>query len=72
MTVCVCVCVCVMCVCVGVYTYVCVWGNLFFNLILFLSSKVCSTVEIDLIVYPNVADESLTAMCTQLMYNYSF
>ena len=51
-----CVCVCVMCVCVGVY--VCVWGNLFFNLILFLSSKVRSTVEIDLIVYPNVADES--------------
>ena len=45
-----------MCVCVGVY--VCVWGNLFFNLILFLSSKVRSTVEIDLIVYPNVADES--------------
>ena len=63
-------CVCCVCVCVGVY--VCVWGNLFFNLILFLSSKVCSTVEIDLIVYPNVADESLTAMCTQLMYNYSF
>ena len=58
------------CVCVGVY--VCAWGNLFFNLILFLSSKVRSTVEIDLIVYPNVADESLTAMCTQLMYNYSF
>ena len=51
-----CVCVCRVCVC----------------LILFISSKVCSTVEIDLIVYPNVADESLTAMCTQLMYNYSF
>ena len=66
-------CVCCVCVCVGVY--VCVWGNLFFNLILFLSSKVCTehcSVEIDLIVYPNVADESLTAMCTQLMYNYSF
>ena len=56
----VCVCVCVVCVCVCVC------------LILFISSKVCSTVEIDLIVYPNVADESLTAMCTQLMYNYSF
>ena len=56
------------CVCVGVY--VCAWGNLFFNLILFLSSKVRSTVEIDLIVYPNVADESLTAVYT--MYNYSF
>ena len=51
-------CVCRVCVCVC--------------LILFISSKVCSTVEIDLIVYPNVADESLTAMCTQLMYNYSF
>ena len=51
-----------------VYMYVCGAISYF----LFLSSKVCSTVEIDLIIYPNVADESLTAMCTQLMYNYSF
>ena len=39
--------VCVVCVCVGVY--VCMWGNLFFNLILFLSSKVCSTARLRLI-----------------------
>ena len=66
MTVCVCVGVHV---CVLVYMYVCGAISYF----LFLPSKVRSTVEIDLIVYPNVADESLTAMCTQLMYNnYSF
>ena len=63
------VCIMTMCVCVGVH--VCVCGAISYSL--FLSSKVRSTVEIDLIVYLNVADESLTAMCTQLMYNnYSF
>ena len=53
-----------MCVCVCVCVHVCVWGNL---LLLISSSKVRSTFEIDLIVYPNVADESLTAMCTELI-----